>query len=403
VANRGKIKLEIRIKNSAGRYAFHTAVVSSNGKLKPFAAMVNGNQEVHPEGVYHLRYTNENGKRVYERVGKDASEALNLLRRRQLGRESLAAGLKVVDPTGNRTRIDDAISLYLTRVAISRSPKTQNEFNLFLLQFQDLCSKVFLEEINGDDLLLYAATLRDQGLAARTVANRVARISCFLRHHKITGLLEAHEKPRYVEREPKAYNEADLRGLFQACSKEQELIFRFFLKSGCREQEVAHLTYRDLDFVNKTVTVVEKVVTGFRPKDRQERTVPLPDDLMRSLAERMAECKGKVLVFPNSRGTVEGHFLRMLKKIASRNGLNCGECVNRKGLSCREHPVCSKWQLHSFRRSYATFHAEAGVPVRRIQKWLGHSSLQVTMLYLDTAEHRSARTRDWVNSSFASL
>jgi hypothetical protein len=115
VANRGKIKLEIRIKNSAGRDAFHAPVLSSNGKLKPFGVVVNGKQEVHPEGVYHLRYTNEQGKRVYERIGKDSTEALNLLRRRQLRRESQAAGLKLVDPTDSRTRIDDAISLYLTR------------------------------------------------------------------------------------------------------------------------------------------------------------------------------------------------------------------------------------------------------------------------------------------------
>jgi site-specific recombinase XerD len=331
VANRGKIKLEIRIKNSTGCSAFHAPVMASNGKLKPFGAMVNGKQEMHPEGVYHLRYTNEHGKRVYERVGKDASEALNLLRRRQLGRESLAVGLRVVDPTGNRTRIDDAISLYLTRVAISRSQRTQNEFNLFLPQFHDLCRKVFLDQITGDDLLLYAAMLREEGLAARTIANRVARISCFLRHHKITGLLEAHEKPRYVEREPKAFNEADLRALFDACDAEQELLFRFFLYSGCREQEVAHLTYRDLDFTNKTVTISEKFVTGFRPKDRQERTVPLPDALMRSLTERRNKHQDAILVFPNTQGTVEGHFLRKLKRIAFQNGLNCNECVNRKG------------------------------------------------------------------------
>jgi integrase/recombinase XerD len=394
VANRGKIKLEIRIKNSAGRYAFHAPVLSTNG---------NGKHEVHLEGVYHLRYTNEQGKRVYERIGKDSAEALNLLRRRQLGRESQAAGLKLVDPTDSRTRIDLAISLYLTRVAISRSQRTQNEFNLFLPQFHDLCRKTFLDQITGDDLLLYAAMLREQGLAARTIANRVARISCFLRHHKIIGLLEAHEKPRYVEREPKAFNEVDLRALFSVCDAEEGLLFRFFLYSGCREQEVAHLTYRDLDFVNKTVTVSEKATTGFRPKDRQERTVPLPDALMRSLAECRNERKDAILVFPNKLGTVEGHFLRKLKRIAFQNDLNCNECVNRKGLSCREHSVCSKWQLHSFRRSYATFHAEASVPVRRIQKWLGHSSLEVTLRYLDPAEHRSARTRDWVNTSFAAL
>ena len=218
------------------------------------------------------------------------------------------------------------------------------------------------------------------------MANRVARIACFLRHYKITGLLAAHEKPRYVEREPRAYNEGQLRGLFRACASEGELIFRFFLLSGFREKEVACLTYRDLDFVNKTAVVREKLAFNFRPKNGAERTVPLPDTLMKSLADRRLLYQDATLVFPNAQGRPDGHFLRKLKKIALRSGLNCGECINRNGLSCKVQPVCSIWQLHSFRSSYATFHAEAGVPVRRIQKWLGHSSLEVTLRYPDAID-----------------
>jgi integrase/recombinase XerD len=403
MADRGKFKLEIRIRNKKGKYAFHAPVHSANGRLKPSVALVEEKQEFHQEGVYYLRYTNGGGKRVYERLCSDATEALNVLRRRQLAKAGVAAGLQVVEPGESRVRIDDAIALYLTRVAISRSQRTQNEFNLFLPQFQSLCSKVYLDQITADDLLVYAAWLREEDLAARTVANRIARISCFLRHFKITGLLASHEKPRYVEREPQAYNEEQLRALFRACNKEEELIFRFFLGSGCREQEVANLTYRDINFVNKTVTIREKQVTNFLPKDREERTVPLPDTLIAALAERKKVYQDAILIFPNTEGRPQGHFLRMLKRIAYKNGLNCGECVNRTGLSCREHPVCTLWQLHSFRRSFATLHAEAGVPVRRIQKWLGHSSLEVALRYLDAAEHRSARTREWVNNSFAAL
>jgi len=340
---------------------------------------------------------------VYEAVGKDAAEAANVLLRRQLGRASVNAGLQLIHPDGSRTRIDDAISLYLTRVAISRSEKTQNEFNLFLPQFQKLCRKTYLDQITGDDLLLYAGMLRSEGLAARTVANRIARVSCFLRHHKITGLLESHEKPRYVQKEPRAYNEADLNAIFSASNPEQELAFRFFLSSGFREQEVANMTYGDLDLVNKTVTAREKLQAGFRPKDFEERTVPLPDAVMEALARRRQCYPDSLLVFPNIDGRVQGHFLRILKTIAFKAGLNCNECVNRNGLSCRTHPVCTKWQLHSFRRSFATLHAEAGVPVRRIQKWLGHSSLEVTLRYLDTVDHRSARTREMVNHSFAAV
>jgi len=57
MADRGKFKLEIRIRNKKGKYAFHTPVYAANGKLKPSVALVSGKQEFHQEGIYDLRCT----------------------------------------------------------------------------------------------------------------------------------------------------------------------------------------------------------------------------------------------------------------------------------------------------------------------------------------------------------
>lgn len=164
MANRSKFKLEIRIRNRRGQRVYCAPVFAANGRLKPMAAMVNGKPEAHPEGIYYLRYTSEAGKRVYERLGRDSIEALNIMHRRELARASKASGLEVLEPAAP-VRIDDAIAKYLTRVAISRSERTKNEFNLFLPQFRSLCNKVYLHEITADDLLLYAEWVRQQGLA----------------------------------------------------------------------------------------------------------------------------------------------------------------------------------------------------------------------------------------------
>jgi integrase len=45
-------------------------------------------------------------------------------------------------------------------------------------------------------------------------------------------------------------------------------------------------------------------------------------------------------------------------------------------VSCKDRPVCEHFYLHSFRKSCATRWHEAGIPIRTIQNWLGHKSLE---------------------------
>ncbi|HEY3937329.1 MAG TPA: hypothetical protein VGL97_07850 [Bryobacteraceae bacterium] len=93
-----------------------------------------------------------------------------------------------------------------------------------------------------------------------------------------------------------------------------------------------------------------------------------------------------------------------MKKLALRAGLNCGECRNKQELQCDEHPVCKKWELHRFRKTFATMHHEGGlVSVRKIQKWLRHSSLETTLRYLACSEDITPQIRDIVNTTFADL
>ena len=93
-------------------------------------------------------------------------------------------------------------------------------------------------------------------------------------------------------------------------------------------------------------------------------------------------------MFPTSAGKPDKKFENKLKKIANRAGLNCGHCTSRFDNKCSEGPYCGKWFLHKFRHTFATTNLEAGVSIRRLQGWLGHSDLESTMIYLKFVQRK---------------
>ena len=60
-----------------------------------------------------------------------------------------------------------------------------------------------------------------------------------------------------------------------------------------------------------------------------------------------------------------------------------------------------KVSAHTLRHSYSTHLLEAGVSLKAIQKFLGHKSLQPTMVYLHLTETGEADSRRVIEKLFA--
>ena len=90
------------------------------------------------------------------------------------------------------------------------------------------------------------------------------------------------------------------------------------------------------------------------------------------------------LVFPNGEGKPDGHFLRKLKAIAKKAGVEGAE-------------------LHRFRKTYADTLHEEGVSVNTIRIRLGHESLDVTLAYLKGKDAESEEAQEQANSSSVAL
>ena len=403
-----KVRLYIRVRLSDGRYRYADPVWNRNRTLRAAYALVGGQPEAHPEGIYYVRFLRGH-KRVWRAIGADSDAAVVAVQNLEHDLQSISLGRSappsVTSPTPESptsVSLDAAIKSYVSQLGLFRAPKTVREAKRILELFGKRFSGKATQAITREDLLDHMASLQEAGLGLRTISNHITRIGALLRKHKIVDLLSREDKPQYDEPEVEAYSSEELTALFAAATPEERMLFEFFLGSGFREQEVMFCSWRNIDSNGKVIAVKSKPELGFRPKDKQERSVPVPDSLIESLKKRK-KGSNSMLVFPGPDGKPNGHFLRTLQKLALRAGLNCGECLTKRGKSCASNPTCKEWGLHKFRKTFATMHCEAGVPAPTIQRWLGHASLSTTLRYLAAADLRSERTRSQVNTSFAAL
>ncbi|ADW67170.1 tyrosine-type recombinase/integrase [Granulicella tundricola] len=409
-----KVRLYIRIRRPDGSTSYLDPAWNANRTLRRGYATVDGKSVGYPNGSYYLRYLSA-GKRLWESVGPDPDGALVALRNKEHDLQALALGrppsgkasstevqAQLEVATSASISLDQAVADYLEEIRRFRAPKTLAGCKHTLKLLQRGLPNKMLKDITRKELLNHMSSLKDQGLSNRTAHNHVKRILTFLRSQGVVGLLRATDIPRYEERDAQAYKPEQLALLLAAADPEERIVFEFFLGTGLREQEVMYTTWKNINFKDKVVDVRSKPELGFHIKDKEERSVPVPEWLIAKLIERKKQ-SSSMLVFPSSIGKANGHFLRVLQKLAYRAGLNCGECVTKSEKSCANHPVCTEWGLHKFRKTFATLHSEAGVSVRTIQKWCGHSSLSCTLKYLAAADLRSERTRNQVNASFAML
>jgi integrase/recombinase XerD len=378
-----EVNVTKRVQTSAGlRYC--TVVLSANGRIKPDVVLVNGKPERHGEGAYYLEWR-EGAKRVRLSVGKDAADASARRLRKESEVNAVNNGAVIV-PEGKHGHRSVAASVadYLDETKLTKKPKTLAAYGTALDYFVESCHKLNLEDIDRRDLLKFHAFLRDdKEQAPRSCWNKFANVMSFLKANGIRGLVNKNDWPRFVEEEPEVYEKEELDTLFVKCDPDERLWYEFFLMTGMREQEVMFTYWTDVNLTSHTVRVSHKPDRGWTPKAYKEREIPIPVKLVKSLKALKAKSdKTCSLVFPTAGCNPKLDFLDCLKVVAERANLD------KNGF----------W-LHKFRATFATWSLWAGVDLRTVQQWLGHSDMESTMRYLKPS--RSQQVREKVNEIFS--
>lgn len=138
------------------------------------------------------------------------------------------------------------------------------------------------------------------------------------------------------------------------------------IDTGMRFKEIARLTWGCVDLDEDSVKVLDS-------KGR-DRYVPMTVRV-KTLLESMEEGKGRDLVFPTRKGTVQTHVPSSFTRGLDDAKLN--ENIDDPKLRA---------SFHTLRHTYASRMVQAGVDLYRVQRLLGHSTPVMTARYSKLAD-----------------
>lgn len=213
----------------------------------------------------------------------------------------------------------------------------------------------------------FAVDLEEDGKSNATINRCLSAISTVLNHCADDDLCQ--HPPKFKRRK-----ESEGRILFftkedvnQMCHTSVEVFDRLDLAeiiqvaayTGMRQGELFKLKARDIDLSLNTIHVGG--LPDFVTKASNYRAVPIHERIVSTLQKRLEEASPNVHVFDD--WTTKDQLLRAFKKVRRHAGLGEAYC------------------FHSLRHSFATWHAEAGTPMRTLMALMGHKRVETTLRY----------------------
>jgi site-specific recombinase XerD len=197
----------------------------------------------------------------------------------------------------------------------------------------------------------------------------------------------AQMKVQQVKSLPEVLTIAQVRQIINAATTQRIAVYFWTVYSlGLRMQEGLNLQVGDIDAARGMVHV-------HRGKGAKDRYVPLPTSTLQWLREYWLTHRHRRLLFP-----AEGRDHQGSSTAATPMSPTSVQGAMKKITT--QIDFGKKVSLHTLRHSYGTHLLEAGVSLRAIQQYLGHSSLQTTMVYLHLTDSAAVDIRQTIEKLF---
>lgn len=248
---------------------------------------------------------------------------------------------------------------FLTSYAVDARPRSvrtyEDRLNLHILPY---FSTLLLSQASTGVIDAYRTARRQEGASPNTINGELATLSRLLRSAVEWGYISKASLGmihwlRIEERSIRVLSDVEEGRLLFGATPTLRPLIRFALQTGLRKMELLTLTWANIDLVSKEVTVVATVA-----KNRRSRAIPLNRAALEALKDARSK-DGRVFGYHSISAPMD--------RVQKKTGL--------LGINC-----------HSFRRTFATRCLEAGINIRTLQRWLGHSSLATTQKYVNPGD-----------------
>ena len=341
----------------------YPAAIGRNGKIRPRYAQVGDAQMFFEAGHYECRFL-ENGKTVWKNVGEDAAiaHAQQLHTARILTAQVAAAdaGTEIVQAPG-RVNLKIKAKEYEERQIARGKKRAAVTFRTAINEFMSEVRAPNADQLTEAHIMRWYAALRgkEKGNSDRTIYNKHVSVFGFLKWADVDTKKLASKAPSFTEKAVEVYKQDEMKKFFSSLADPyHRIVFEVLLKTGLRMQEAMFLEWHQFDWQRGTLIVRERNEDGFEIKDRAERALPIPSDLIKHLKVWRKAHGGKP-VLGTSNDTPNWKWLPLLKRLVRQAGLNCGHCTG-----CVEQKECERWYLHKFRATYTTNLRRAGIDAR---------------------------------------
>jgi integrase len=343
-------------------------------------------------GAYYADFY-AGGRRVRKRLSRQLKVAVQLLHELQARADRADFGL-----LDNDYPLKDLREQYLKHCRQLLRPSSVSRYEGCLNNILPRLSATRAAQVRVDAVLSYRQERLDEGTSPCTVNKEVGALSTMLRwgadkkrqligSNPLDGLKPLpHENPK----EGRALSGDEVARLLERSPQPWRDVWYAFLVTGVRKDELATLTFRDIDWEAREI-----IVRTHRTKGKRERRIPIDAGLWEILCRqrdgRQERKPGsgrtaKITARVRERFTTEHVFVTTQNTpLTHRSGIYAAfmRCCKRAGIQVKtldaEGNLLEHVDVHSLRRTFTTSLIANGADPKSVQDLLGHSTLEMTM------------------------